>query len=140
HDAIPERLAAPRKGDLLARRQRLPRRGGRRVERQPRVAADTPVPPHSTLLAHDDRIFRPDPRDVGAEQLVPGEPADDQLPVELRPEPVRLLCPRRLLHSAMLLGWRSVKRAAGSSSSAAASPAPTSPASSASAARRSSAA
>ncbi len=98
HDAVTQRLAAQRQLDLLARRQRLARGTRRRRQRQPRVAAHAAVPAHTVLLAHDHRVLGPELRDIGAEELVPGHAAREQLPVKARPETVGPLGSRRRLH------------------------------------------
>lgn len=79
-------LAAERQVDLLARWRQLAGRRGRSVDRQPGVASQAAMPAHAPHIARRQRVVCTKLAGVDADQLVPGEAADDQLVVKTGPE------------------------------------------------------
>src|SRR5204863_3539527 len=92
---VPERLATQRQLDLLTRRHPASRRILWRLERKPAVAANAAMPAQAALLPDDQAIRVGDLGDVGAEQRVSPNAADEQLVVEGRKETAGLRGPRR---------------------------------------------
>ena len=62
-----------------------------RGDRQPAVATDAAVPAHAVDLAGDELVGVAEGGGVEADQLVPGEAADQQLVVEPGAEAARAL-------------------------------------------------
>jgi hypothetical protein len=62
----------------------------RQVERQPAVAAQTPVPADAVGHPCKGRIDRPDLSRVGPDELVAEKAADKKLVMEARPKSARL--------------------------------------------------
>src|SRR5947208_1869847 len=92
----PKGLAAKRELELFPGGREAARRRFRAREREPAVAAETPVPAHTVLLAGEDRVLRPQLGCVHTQELVPANPAHEELVVEPRHEAARLLRPGRL--------------------------------------------
>src|SRR5205807_2093314 len=90
HDAVAERLPTRGHLDLVPARRMGPRRLTRRRQRQPAVAAQAAVPAEAAGIAREDGVLRPELGRVEADELVPLEPADEQLVVEALAEPPRL--------------------------------------------------
>jgi hypothetical protein len=96
--AIAQRPAPQRQHDVVPGRKVLPGGMGRRGQHEPGVAAQTAVPAQAVLLPHDQLVFRPQLRRVGAEQLMTVQPAADQLVPQLRAETAGVLGPRGQRH------------------------------------------
>ena len=99
HDLVAERAAAQRKVDLVPLGRLLVLRVLRRRERQPRIAAHTAVPANTVALERVHPVLRAEPRRVHPDQLMPGDAAHEQLPVEARAVEPRSLRSRRLMQS-----------------------------------------
>ena len=84
------------------------RRLGGRGERQPAVAAQAAVPPGALHLAGEGLVLGAQLGRVEPDELVPAQPADQQLPMEPGPEAARLTHSRQHADS---LGARSELRA-----------------------------
>ena len=99
HDPVAQRLPAQRQLDLVTRGGGVSRAGlsggGSGIHESQRTQRYQRTP---SLLACDDGVLGPQPRRVGADQLVTAHAADEQLPVEARPEAARLLRARWPVH------------------------------------------
>ena len=98
-DLVAQGPAARRHRNLLKRRKMGSGRILWRWEGQPAVAAKASMPAHPVAFAYDDRVLRADLGDIGADQLVTPEAADEQLVVKPGPKPPRPLDSRRQVRS-----------------------------------------
>ena len=92
----------------LERGRVLARRLAGRGERQPAVAAQAAMPPGALHLAGEGLVLGAQLGRVEPDELVPAQPADQQLPMKPRPEAARLTHSRQHADS---LGARSELRA-----------------------------
>ncbi len=83
HVAIPERAAAQRHGHVLPAWRELFGRLVGRAQYQPGIAAQAPVPAHAVRVASEQAVLAAQRGGIGAEQLVPVQPAADQLIAQL---------------------------------------------------------
>jgi len=93
--AVAQGLAPQRQHDLVPGRRVPPGGLVRRGERQPRVAAQAPVPAQAARLPGEQLVLGAQRGRVRAQDLVAVQPAVDQLVAQLRAEAARLLGPRR---------------------------------------------
>jgi hypothetical protein len=92
HHLVAQGAPAERELDLVAVGRVLPRGRGRRLEREPAVAAQAAVPAQPRgALAGEQRVLGTELGRVEADQLVAREAADDQLIMELRPKALGFL-------------------------------------------------
>jgi hypothetical protein len=73
YEAVAQRLAAQRDLDLVAVGRMLAGRRGRGGKGRPGVAAQAAVPSSPVELAGNHGILGPEPRGVGADEMVAGE-------------------------------------------------------------------
>lgn len=76
-DLVAQRTAAHGHGDLIERWKMGSRRILRRREGQPAVAAKAAVPAHLISFANYDQVLGADLDDIGADQLVASNAADE---------------------------------------------------------------